>query len=110
MIFYIDSSERVIMDLNSISLWVSISGILVSVGIAVWSTIQLRRSVGIAFSLDVRRCIERIERIERIKDKFKLNAPDAYQELFDVQGELETIDSKLTAIFKLKARAAVFRL
>jgi hypothetical protein len=89
------------MDLNTVSLIVSILGIVVSVGTTLWSTIQLRRSVGVAFSLDVRR---NIERLERNKEKFKQSTPDAYRELYDVQGELETIDSKLTKIFSLKKR------
>lgn len=89
------------MDLNTVSLIVSILGIIVSVGATLWSTFQLRRSVGIAFSMDVRR---NIERLERNKENFKQTEPSAYRELFDVQSELETIDSKLTEIFKLTKR------
>ena len=90
------------MDLNVvIGHTMSAAGIGVSIGIAIWSTRQLRRSVGVTLSLDIRR---NIERLERNKEKFKQRSPEAYSEFFDVQGELETVDAKLKTIFKLKEK------
>ncbi|AFM14002.1 hypothetical protein [Turneriella parva] len=77
----------------------SIAGILISIATAIWATMQMRRSVGITFSLDIRR---NIERLERNKQKFRETVPEAYKEFFDVQSELETVDKKLQEIFKLR--------
>ncbi len=87
------------MGLNTLSLIVSIIGIVVSVGTFLWSTFLLRNGVRIAFQIDVRKTISRIE---RNKEKFKQSNPAAYKELLDVQDELEAMSKKFLAMFGLE--------
>ncbi len=87
------------MDLNTISLLVSIVGIFVSVGLFFLSTIQIQNSVRTAFDIDVRKTINRIE---RNKERFKKSNPEAYKELFDIQEELEAMSKKFLAMFRIK--------
>ena len=72
---------------------------LIGIPIALYSIIQLRHGIKISFTMDVRRLINRIE---RNKDFFKDNNPEAYKELFDIQDELETISKKFLAMFNIK--------
>lgn len=87
------------MDLTTIGLAVSIIGVVITVGLFVLSTLQLRHGIKTAFDMDIRKTIDRIE---RNKEKFKQSAPEAYEELFDIQDELETISKKFLAMFKTK--------
>jgi len=87
------------MDLNTLSLIVSIAGIIVTVAAFIWSTLQLRNGVKIAFQIDVRKTINRIE---RNKEKFKQSDPEAYKELFDIQDELEAMSQKFLSMFGVK--------
>ncbi len=94
------------MDLNTLSLIVSIVGAIVSIGgimvsvrIFLLSTRQLRNGIRTAFQMDVRKTINRIG---RNKEKFKQSDPEAYKELFDIQDELETMSQKFLAMFGIK--------
>lgn len=87
------------MDLTTISLAVSIIGVVITVVLFILSTLQLRHGVKTAFDIDIRKAINRIE---RNKERFKQSAPEAYRELFDIQDELETMSKKFLAMFKIK--------
>jgi hypothetical protein len=87
------------MDLNILSLVVSIAGIGITVVAFLWSTFQLRNSLRIAFQIDVRKTITRIE---RNKEKFKQSDPEAYKELLDVQEELEAMSRKFLTMFGIE--------
>ncbi len=80
------------------SLVVSGISIIATVFIYFRSVVQLRRAIGLAFDMDVRRLINRIE---RNKEQFRENNPAAYKELFDVQDELETISKKFLTMFDM---------
>lgn len=77
----------------------AIIGPVVSVLIFILSTRQLRHGIKTAFEMDVRKTISRIE---RNKEKFKEQASEAHDELFDIQEELETMSRKFLAMFKIK--------
>jgi hypothetical protein len=62
---------------------------------------RLKKGVRLAFLIDLRRLIERLE---RNKERFKATAEGAYNELWDVQHELEAIDSKLHTVFGVHTR------
>jgi hypothetical protein len=82
--------------LNVVAGIASIVGTFLTVLIYRRSVVQLRDAVRIAFEIDVRKTINRIE---RNKEKFKEGVPEAYKELFDVQDELETMSKKFLAMF-----------
>ena len=63
------------------------------------SVMQLRKAVKTVFERDIRRIINRIE---RNKERFKESVPPAYQELFDIQDELEVISKKFPEMFEIK--------
>lgn len=60
---------------------------------------KLRKAVKTVFERDIRRIINRIE---RNKEQFKAIESLAYQELFDIQDELEVISKKFPEIFEIK--------
>ncbi len=87
------------IDLNKLSLIVSIVGIVITVVTYTLSTLQLRNGVKTAFQIDVEKTINRIE---RNKEKYKHSKPEVYQELFDIQEELSAMSRKFLTMFGIK--------
>jgi L-lysine 2,3-aminomutase len=89
--------------------WLSVLNVIgfIITGVSLLATIhfyyrslaQLRKAVKTVFEKDIRRIISRIE---RNKEQFKETVPPAYQELFDIQDELEVISKKFPEMFEIK--------
>lgn len=72
---------------------------ILSVIYAFYSLRKLKRSIRIGFLMDVRRMIDAIE---QDKAPFTEKDRNAYDILFRIQGELETIYNKLLETFSIK--------
>jgi hypothetical protein len=80
------------------SLVAGIASIL-GLAVALYQTHRVVKAIKVCFLLDIRRMVERIE---HNKERFKTSDEQAYNELRDVQHDLETLDRKFRKQFSIE--------